>query len=339
MQELISIIIPVYNEKKYIVDCLNSILAQTYRNLEIIIVDYGSDNETASICDYYSSIDNRVSVIHKKNEGLSSARITGLNKANGLWICFSDHDDIISPVAIESLARFIDDEVDIISGKREDFAYNDMPQISACISQEYICLSGDAAVERIPTDNQKTIITPLWGKIYRKEFLQKINLLEYKDLCPVIYFEDVLMTPILFHYAKKIVFVDETLYFHREVPTSISRSGKISEFYIDQINSGDILLSFVKKHGLQNYYNYQINVYIKSIIRIWCLISIEDKRREKRLKKQIRDNFNKYFAEYVRNNRTVKKIFALTFLFCPQLVKMGVKIFIFVKNTKKTKCE
>lgn len=332
MQELISIIIPVYNEKKYLVDCLNSILSQTYQNLEIIIVDDGSDIETASICDNYTSIDNRVSVVHKRNEGLSSARITGLNSANGSWVFFSDHDDVLSPVAIESLVRFIDVDVDIISGKREDFAYNALIQPAVIMGEDYTIMKGDEAVEKIPIDNQETIITPLWGKIYRKEFLQRIDLLKYKKQCPVIYFEDVLMTPIIFHYARKIVFVNEVLYYHREVPTSISRSGIISEFYIDQINSGDILLEFVRKQGLLHYYKYQINVYIKSIIRIWCLISIEDKNREKKVKDQIRKYFKKYYKEYVRINGIGKKIFAYLFLFCPQFVKQGVKAFIFTKN-------
>ena len=332
MQELISIIIPVYNEKKYIVDCLNSILSQTYQNLEIIIVDDGSDIETAAICDNYTSIDNRVSVVHKKNEGLSSARITGLNIANGSWVFFSDHDDVLSPVAIESLARFIDVDVDIISGKRNDFAYDAVIQSSVTMSENYIVLKGDEAIEKIPIDNQETIITPLWGKIYRREFLQNIVLLKYKEQCPVIFFEDVLMTQIIFHYARKIVFVNDVLYYHREVPTSISRSGKISEFYIDQINSGDILLEFVREKGLLNYYNYQIDVYIKSIIRIWCLISIDDKNREGKIKNQIRKYFKKYYKEYVSINGIGKKILAYMFLLCPQIVKQGVKAFIFTKN-------
>lgn len=332
MQELISIIIPVYNEKKYIQSCLNSIISQTYRNIEIIVVDDGSDAETAAICDYYSSIDNRVIVIHKKNEGLSSARITGLNRSTGSWICFSDHDDILSPVAIENFTKFINKDIDIISAKRLDFTSENTINLSTSFSEDYIVLKGYDAVEKIPADKQETIITPLWGKLYRKTFLQSIDLLKYKNMCPIIFFEDVLMTPIIFYHARKIIFINKVLYYHREVSTSISRSGLISEFYIDQIMSGDILLEFTKEHKLYSFYFYEINEYIKTIIRIWCLISLKDKNREKTIKKQIRFYFKKYYMVYIKNNRITRKMLAIAFSIFPQFVKIGTKVYIFLKK-------
>ena len=331
---LVSIIVPVFNEKNYLRDCLDSILNQTYKTIEVIIVDDGSDSETANICDYYASIDNRVKVIHKQNEGLSSARITGLNNSKGSWICFSDHDDIIGSTALESLVEFAADGVDIVSGKRLDFTGDLTIEPSGPSRKESFVLSGDDAIEKIPTDNQKTIITPLWGKLYRRGLLERINLVEFKELCPIVFFEDVLMTPILFHHSKKIVFIDEVVYYHREIPTSISRSGIISNFYIDQVNSGIVLLEFVKKHGLLKYYNHEINVYIKSIIRIWCLISLKDKKREHVVKKQIRINFKKYYKAYLRNNGLPKKVFAIMFFAFPHIVKVFVILFIHKKRRK-----
>lgn len=94
-KELISVIIPCYNVEKYIDRCVESVLNQTYRNLEIILVDDGSTDSTGKICDRYSQTDRRIRVVHQKNGGLSSARNTGLKVATGMYIGFVDSDDWI----------------------------------------------------------------------------------------------------------------------------------------------------------------------------------------------------------------------------------------------------
>ena len=99
----ISIIIPVYNVEKYIRKCVDSILSQTYKNLEIILVDDGSLDNCGKICDQYAKIDNRVVVIHKQNGGLSSARNIGIEKATGEYLMFVDSDDSLEKIACESL--------------------------------------------------------------------------------------------------------------------------------------------------------------------------------------------------------------------------------------------
>ena len=96
MEEVISVIIPCYNVEKYIDRCMESVLNQTYRELEIILVDDGSTDRTGNICDRYSQIDARVKVIHKENRGLSSARNAGLDICQGDYIFFVDSDDWIS---------------------------------------------------------------------------------------------------------------------------------------------------------------------------------------------------------------------------------------------------
>ena len=88
MNELVSVIIPLYNKEKYIKRCIDSLVKQTYKNLQIIIVDDGSTDESGKICDQYSEIDSRIHVIHKKNGGLSDARNVGLDYAVGEYIFF-----------------------------------------------------------------------------------------------------------------------------------------------------------------------------------------------------------------------------------------------------------
>lgn len=97
----ISVIVPVFNVAQYLEQCLDSIIGQTYENLEIILVDDGSTDSSGSICDSYKNVDSRIKVIHKKNGGLSDARNVGLDNCKGDYISFVDSDDYLSPYFYE----------------------------------------------------------------------------------------------------------------------------------------------------------------------------------------------------------------------------------------------
>ena len=103
----ISIIIPVYNVEKYLRECLDSILAQSYKDFEIILVDDGSTDSSGNICDEYSMKYENIKVLHKNNNGLSSARNAGLDIAQGEYILFIDSDDVVSPVMLETLMAHV----------------------------------------------------------------------------------------------------------------------------------------------------------------------------------------------------------------------------------------
>ena len=100
-KELISVVIPVYNVEKYLKRCVESVVNQTYKNLEIILVDDGSPDECPQICDKLSKEDERIKVIHKSNQGLGMARNTGIENATGKYICFFDSDDYVELTTIE----------------------------------------------------------------------------------------------------------------------------------------------------------------------------------------------------------------------------------------------
>ena len=111
----ISIIIPVYNTGKYLNRCIGSIINQTYKDLDIIIVDDGSETETADICDQLAQSDSRIRVFHKQNEGVSVARNYGLSKASGDYIGFVDSDDWISPEMYERMvSHMIQESADVV---------------------------------------------------------------------------------------------------------------------------------------------------------------------------------------------------------------------------------
>ncbi len=103
MEKTVSVIIPVYNVEKYLAECVDSVLGQTYKNLEIILVDDGSTDTSGKMCDEYAEKDERVRVIHKKNGGLSSARNAGIEVCRGEYLCFLDSDDLYVPDAVRIL--------------------------------------------------------------------------------------------------------------------------------------------------------------------------------------------------------------------------------------------
>ena len=108
--DLITIVVPVYNVEKYISDCLDSLISQTYKNIEIILVDDGSTDMSGAICDRYTTLDARIKVIHKQNEGLGFARNTGLEVAQGKFVTFIDSDDMADADLVEKLVNGLYEE-------------------------------------------------------------------------------------------------------------------------------------------------------------------------------------------------------------------------------------
>ena len=156
---LISIIVPIYKVEKYLPACINSILAQTYENFELILVDDGSPDNCGKICDQYATIDNRVKVIHKPNGGVSSARNKGLEFSRGEFIAFIDADDYIDTTYIEHLIQY--DSFDLVTNSEQnstiEFIENDI--------QHYVDTYGRSLYGTSP-----------WGKIYNKNIITEHNL-------------------------------------------------------------------------------------------------------------------------------------------------------------------
>ena len=166
MQKLISIIIPVYNVQYYIKKCLDSVISQTYKNLEIILVDDESPDECGKICDEYAEKDQRIKVIHKKNGGLSSARNAGLDICTGEYVTFIDSDDYINENYIEELNNMLEkNNVDISIANRYDVQDDKIEKSGYYLGFEKMMNSKELLTEffydRIPHE--------AWGKLYKKE--------------------------------------------------------------------------------------------------------------------------------------------------------------------------
>lgn len=154
--ELVSVIVPVYKVEPYLDRCVASILAQTYPNLEVILVDDGSPDNCPALCDAWAQRDARIRVIHKKNGGLSDARNVGLDAASGAYISFVDSDDYIAENFIETLYDLLHEYHTDISAVHWKLVYADAPEVPAPLSSRNVTLfqGADAIREllrRIPT--------------------------------------------------------------------------------------------------------------------------------------------------------------------------------------------
>ncbi|HEY0866052.1 MAG TPA: glycosyltransferase family 2 protein [Fimbriimonas sp.] len=172
-QELISVVVPVYQVEPYLFECVESIRAQTYRNLEIILVDDGSTDGGPAICDGFKRRDDRITVIHQANRGLSAARNAGIESAHGEWLAFVDGDDVLSPNHLADLWRAIDEEgadvaacrfVSFVDGSKAAF-----PEATGRLE----AVSGLEALRRMVYDEPIRLVTA-WGKLYRRSLWNEI---------------------------------------------------------------------------------------------------------------------------------------------------------------------
>lgn len=218
----VSVIIPVYNVEKYLNECVDSVLSQTYQNFEIILVDDGSTDKSGDICDKYASDDDRIKVVHKENGGLSDARNCGLKEAQGEYIYFLDSDDFICETALEEAYTKIEKEkcdfvfFDALSFTDENSDYS--------IKQNY--------VRKYTYDTDKGIAVlgkQLKNKEYHSSacmmlidtgFLRKSGITFLKG----ILYEDMLFTYSLYAMAEKVCQLSRTVYHRRYRSGSIMTS-------------------------------------------------------------------------------------------------------------------
>ena len=200
-----SIIVPIYNVEKYLERCINSIINQTYKNLEIILVDDESPDNCPVICDEYAKKDNRVRVVHKKNGGLSDARNAGMNIATGDYIIFADSDDYIELDTCEKFLHFAKKEYDILVG---DAIVTGGTCVLWHINNNSVFTGKQYLLEALKVNKSPMVA---WLNIYKRDFLLKNNLF-FKE---GILHEDEDFTPRCFLKAKTVVCTN--IYFYHYI--------------------------------------------------------------------------------------------------------------------------
>lgn len=224
MNPLISVIIPIYKVENYLKPCVDSVLAQSYKNLEVILVDDGSPDQCPNICDDYASIDKRIVVIHKKNGGLSDARNMGLTKATGDYVLFLDSDDLWTEnSAVSRLVDVIKDNPDaeLVFFQKFSFADGTTPVTPSIYSHLDCKLNGSTKIEMfLSLQKRANYLTSAYTKMIRRSLLTDNNIQFEKGLLS----EDFDWSIELYLKSSKVVFSDEIFYGYRVRSGSITKS-------------------------------------------------------------------------------------------------------------------
>lgn len=201
---LVSVIMPSYNVAPFIKKSLDSVLKQTYTNLEVIIVDDGSTDDTGTICDEYAAKDKRVRVIHQENGGLSDARNRGYEASSGDWIHFLDSDDWIESQMYETLLDLaLKYEADMVSCMSQNF-FEDGTIEKRDVDGSIEILTSDDLISGLLT--QKKVRFEVWNKLWRRELIGDVRFKE-RQVC-----EDVRFDRLLFPKVRKCVHINRILH-------------------------------------------------------------------------------------------------------------------------------
>lgn len=230
----ISIIVPVYNVDKYLDDCIESILASSFKDIEVILIDDGSTDNSPYICDKYCKLDLRCQVVHKKNEGVSAARNLGLTLAKAEFVSFIDGDDFIHPQMLEflydALTTHPECELSMCNFNYTDKSYKDV--IKNSFNTENLktkILSQEDFASGLFAPSYKDIIyVVVWNKLYRKNLINEIT---FKESLA----EDTHFNLDCLHLINKIVLVDLKLYYWVQRSSSLSHQ-QLSKKYIDRLD-------------------------------------------------------------------------------------------------------
>ena len=283
---MISVIIPVYNVERYLERCVNSIINQTYKDLEIILVDDGSSDNSSQMCDDFIKKDSRVRCIHKKNGGLSSARNAGLDIASGEYIGFVDSDDFVEPTMYEKmLDLLISENCDLVECAT-NFLCRDGQKIFE--KKENVVMPGKVALERhldwkirgkeyVPQVN-------VWSKLYKSVFWRERRFPEGKI------HEDYFFNCQAFYYANRVGFLQEGLYNYLTYNENSITNAKFSVNDLYLINQYEFRMDFLKDKNEKKLYEMAKCEYYNLIIGLLWKCRLSSLKEENDIRKKILKN-------------------------------------------------
>lgn len=238
---MVSVVIPVYNIEKWLWQCVESVISQTYADLQIILVDDGSTDLSGKICDEYAANDSRIEVIHKENGGLSDARNAGTEIAKGEYIYYLDGDDWLDKDAIKTAVQFsYSHDCDVIQSGHwyasSDYLGFDKEFLSQ--SQQPFVLNRVKAMRQLILNNYLKNFA--WGKLYRTGIVKKHPFPVGK------YFEDSFWQHLIIDESSNVGIIPQPYYFYRQRTESISSVVSVRNF--DLIRGMDCRMSFINEH-------------------------------------------------------------------------------------------
>ncbi len=287
----ISVIVPVYKAEKYIESCVRSILAQTYGDFELILVEDGSPDRSGEICDALAATDTRIRVIHKENGGAATARNAGLDVAKGDFIAFIDGDDCVHPQYLEFLlalqqktdADFAMCYYDFFAEEGEWF--NGEPQL------EYELLNGTEMLANFAEHCRKVSLISLCMKLFKKQVFDGLRIPEgHID-------EDSMSLPHILERSKKIAKSGERLYYWRETRDSVTRAGLTAKSFAI-IDSRRYQAEFFLERGSKQAAHFQ-KEFLMRVLQYYYRVQEEKPELKKEIKPYVK-MYRKLYPRYIR---------------------------------------
>lgn len=308
---LISIIIPVYNVEKFLNKCIESVINQSYQNLEIVLIDDGSTDNSGKICDHYARRDSRIKVIHNINRGVSAARNIGLGISRGEFVYFVDADDSIHHRAIEILYEKIEETHTDVAVC--DYAYVDkegkyIEEVeNQCNSQQI--LSGRDFLYNVSVGIGGKNISP-WNKLYKKEIFENVKFEIGKR------YEDEFIFHKICEKCQSVVLIKDVLYFYTQREDSFMQSG-ISAVCVDAIEAlilRSISLCSIKESRMQDACDYTINMISYNLIKYCNTLGFADKQLNLRIRKMKKTVYKFLPVLFLRKSINIKEKIVISIL-------------------------
>lgn len=250
-----SVLIPVYNVEKYIEKCLNSVLRQTYQDFEVILVDDGSTDLSGQICDEYKEhYPTKVKVIHKKNQGLISARRVGIKAAYGEFCVFVDSDDFVESDLLEIIDSYLnkDSETDVLLYSFAYYRNDEKSNRFKSVAKDGHIWTGETKKEIYEKISCSSDITSIWTKAIRTSILQE-DFTDYSTYYDKNMAEDLLQSLYPLTAARKIMYTEKALYNYRINDKSISRNFRTETLNKkDTIHVHDKVLEYLEIWGMNS---------------------------------------------------------------------------------------
>ena len=313
-KNLITIIVPIYNAEKYIERCIKSIINQSYRDIEIILVDDGSKDRSAIICDEYAKKDSRIRVIHKKNEGVSKARNVGIDIAKGDYILFADSDDWLElNMCQKMIDSAIDNKSDIVVCEYNNY-YENNKRTEKLILDDF----NNRAFSSIITDDKKKYGGFPWNKLIKKEIIIK----KFNE--NIHYYENLLFFLENSQFDLKYSVVHEPLYNYCINDNSAVHSKKYSTKKLSALKALEIIIPLVPNENRDYHKFVFIMLYYNN------LFYIKKEKLDINIEVEYYNIIKRYYKEIKKSNRlTAKNKIKLFILY------RFKKIYFYVKAVKK----
>lgn len=314
-QPLVTTVIPVYLAEHYLRRCVDSVLSQTYQDLQIILVDDGSPDGSPQICDEYAKCDERILVIHKKNGGVSSARNAALNAARGEFVTFIDSDDYIARDLVEQLLvtyRYFGGGIPVCTVTREP------EKLRLGICGEGVVLTPQEAMRELTLIKEETPRFEGWsvGKLFERSLFSEIRFPEGISIG-----EDLAVMYRLFDRAGKIVFVDTAKYFYYDNPCGAVNGDFSKKDLLGILEIWDSFYNFLKKKypEIANFAKDRATMGAVCYYYQICLSGYKEKNIRSKLRKRIRRDMP---GLLYRKHPFFYKWRAVLIAFCPMISKM-----------------